>query len=133
VSRQRQEREIEQEQEQEQERDSSDKGNSDGNNSDSDDTNNKFDSDNSEDERFILSELPKRVKTNNARVAKQMVDKSIKKAHQFRDGEIATLFIPAKLRLATEAKRLPCRILKCTKALYSNLRVRAITWCISTF
>ena len=61
----------------------------------------------------ILSEIEKRVAEHNLQTQAQMVKQS--KSHgvvtEFEDGDIATLLIPPKMRLKTESKRLPVRIL----------------------
>ena len=61
----------------------------------------------------VLSEIERRVAEHNRRTQAQMVKQS--RAHgvitEFEDGDIATLLIPPKMRLKTESKRLPVRIL----------------------
>ena len=61
----------------------------------------------------ILSEIEKRVAEHNRQTQAQMVKQS--QAYgvvtEFEDGDIATLLIPPKMRLKTESKRLPVRIL----------------------
>ena len=61
----------------------------------------------------VLMEIEKRVAKHNRRTQAQMVKQS--QAHgvitEFEDGDIATLLIPPKMRLKTESKRLPVRIL----------------------
>jgi len=61
----------------------------------------------------VLTEIERRVAEHNRRTQAQMVKQS--KASgvitEFEDGDIATLVIPSKMRLKTESKRLPVRIL----------------------
>ena len=61
----------------------------------------------------VLSEIERRVAEYNRRIQAQIVKQS--QAHgvitEFEDGDIATLSIPPKIRLKTESKRLPVRIL----------------------
>ena len=61
----------------------------------------------------VLTEIERRVAEHNRRTQAQMVKQS--QAHgvitEFEDGDIATLVIPPKMRLKTESKRLPVRIL----------------------
>ena len=61
----------------------------------------------------MLTEIEKRVAEHNRRIQAQMVKQSW--AHRvitkFEDGDIATLIILLKMRLKTESKRLPVRIL----------------------
>jgi hypothetical protein len=51
------------------------------------------------------------VAENNLRLHAQMKRKGAASAKSFEDNEIATLFIPRKLRLATEQPRLTVRII----------------------
>jgi hypothetical protein len=61
----------------------------------------------------VLSEIEKRVAEHNLQTQAQMVKQS--RAYgvitEFEDGDIATLLILSKMRLKTESKRLPVRIL----------------------
>jgi hypothetical protein len=61
----------------------------------------------------VLSEIERQVAEHNRRIQAQMVKQS--QAHgvitKFKDGDIATLSISPKIRLKTESKLLPVRIL----------------------
>jgi len=61
----------------------------------------------------VLLEIERRVAEHNCRIQAQMVKQS--RAYsvitKFKDGDIATLLIPLKMRLKTESKRLLVRIL----------------------
>jgi len=61
----------------------------------------------------VLSEIERRVAEHNRRTQAQMVKQSQASGviTEFEDGDIATLVIPSKMRLKTESKRLPVRIL----------------------
>ena len=77
-------------------------------------TNDMLHVDNEEfDEDPVLTAIERRVAEHNRRTQAQMVKQS--QAHgvitEFEDGDIATLLIPPKMRLKTESKRLPVRIL----------------------
>jgi len=69
-------------------------------------------------EEYILTELERRVRENNARVAARMVKKAGGKARKFAKGWLVTLAIPSKLQLRTESKRLLCRVDQVTKNQY---------------
>jgi hypothetical protein len=62
-------------------------------------------------EKLILNAIEERIRKNNVLVASRMVKKTTKKAQIFKEGWIVTLAIPKKMRLSTEPKRLPVRIL----------------------
>jgi hypothetical protein len=74
-------------------------------------------------EEFILTALEQHIRKNNILIAAGMVKKTAKKAQIFKEGWIAILAIPAKLRRSAEPKRLPVRILNINKTLY-NLMCR---------
>jgi hypothetical protein len=61
----------------------------------------------------VLSEIEKRVAEHNLQTQAQMVKQSqaYSVITEFEDGNIATLLILSKMRLKTESKRLPVRIL----------------------
>ena len=71
-------------------------------------------------EEYLLSELHRRVLLNNIMiVAKAAIKRSDPKV--FTIGQIILLAIPAKNRLTREAPRLPCRVVKVAKGVYTLL------------
>jgi hypothetical protein len=60
----------------------------------------------------VLTEIEARVVANDARLHAQMIKANSRRSELFLDGTIATLWIPLKLRLATEPSRLAVRILE---------------------
>jgi hypothetical protein len=61
---------------------------------------------------LVLTEIETQVAANNARIHARMVKANSGKSKVFHNGDIATLKIPLKLRLKTEAVRLPVRVLE---------------------
>jgi hypothetical protein len=73
---------------------------------------NDDDQDNDNDVDLVLTEIEARVAANNAYIHTAMIKAHNGKSKEFKDGDIATLKIPLKLRLKTEAIRLPVRVLE---------------------
>jgi hypothetical protein len=71
-------------------------------------------------EEIVVSALHRRVAEKQAIEAKKMIKKGGKKT-TFANGQVILLHIPAKNRLAAEAKRLPCRIIDCVRGAYCLL------------
>jgi hypothetical protein len=67
---------------------------------------------------LVLIEIETQVVANNTHIHAQMIKVNSGKSKVFYDGDIATLRIPPKLRLKTEAIRLLVRVLKCKNGQY---------------
>ena len=67
---------------------------------------------------LVLTEIETRVAANNAHIHARMIKANSGKSKVFYDGDIATLRIPPKLRLKTEAIRLLVRVLECKNGQY---------------
>jgi hypothetical protein len=76
------------------------------------------DDESGDDEDPVLTEIEARVVANNARLHAQMIKANSGRSAVFKDGAIATLQIPLKLRLATEPSRLPVWVLECKNGQY---------------
>jgi hypothetical protein len=73
----------------------------------------------------ILSAIEAQVAKNNTKLYKTMKKKGSKTAKTFKDSEIATLFIPSKLRLSIENPRIAVRIVNKNNSRYSLLTKHA--------
>lgn len=69
----------------------------------------------------LRTALEERIFQNNKKLAAKMIAKAGRKATEFKEGALVSLAIPRQLKLSTELKRLPCRVVKVIKGSYTLL------------
>jgi hypothetical protein len=72
-------------------------------------------------EDYVLTEIESRIAKNNLKVHARIAGKGKPDIAIFDKGKVVTLAIPKKLRLTSELRRLPVRVIKYSKGQYTLL------------